>query len=217
MRQQRGAVFAALLVLVLTAGSPAIAQQSGYYVLDGFGGVHAAGGAPAVSPQTPYFGFDIAKDVVYVPRGSQGVDGILVLDGFGGVHAGGAIKGLSIAPTPPYFGFNVARAIALRANSPAVTAGNGNGVGSSICTFGTGGGVEVFTRTALGSLVNARFSFIVPGFAHGVIRSDASIRDATPELISVEHPSPGSYCLVFSPAPTGLQAESTVVSIHAER
>ena len=35
--------------------------EVGYYVLDGDGGVHAGGGAPAVSPPTPFFGFDIAR------------------------------------------------------------------------------------------------------------------------------------------------------------
>ncbi|MFN2446514.1 MAG: hypothetical protein ABR606_13140 [Vicinamibacterales bacterium] len=99
----------------------------------------------------------------------------------------------------------------------AVTGGNGEGVGGSICT-GMTGGVEVFVKNGLGNLVDARFSFIIPGYANGQIRGEGSIRTGTPNLTSVQHPAPGSYCLVFSnPQPTQVQAESTVVSIHAER
>jgi hypothetical protein len=31
--------------------------------LDGYGGVHTLGGAPVLSPATPYFGFDAARDL----------------------------------------------------------------------------------------------------------------------------------------------------------
>lgn len=104
-----------LLAMTLVA-LPVAAQQAQYYVLDGFGGVHAGGGAPIITPATPYFGFDIAKDVVYVPGTSGG--GILVLDGFGGVHAGGALPSSSANPRTPYWGFNIARAIAPRTVPP---------------------------------------------------------------------------------------------------
>ena len=36
---------------------------TGFYVLDGLGGVHAGGGAPLLNPATPYFGFDITRDL----------------------------------------------------------------------------------------------------------------------------------------------------------
>ena len=36
---------------------------TGVYVLDGFGGVHAGGGAPILLPGTPYFGFDVVQDL----------------------------------------------------------------------------------------------------------------------------------------------------------
>jgi hypothetical protein len=152
------AMMALLLVTIVTTS---IAQQQGYYVLDGFGGVHAGGGAPAIMPLTPYFGFDIAKDVVYVPRGSQGKDGILVLDGFGGVHAGGAIKGDPMGPGTPYFGFNVARGIASRSVGVTgyervgsqcmnMTTGISQGRRQALMTCPgakkvTGGGVEFFS------------------------------------------------------------------------
>lgn len=114
MRALRLIVSVVFLLTLAVTPEPAMAQQ-GYYVLDGFGGVHAGGGAPVISAPTPYFGFDIAKDIVYVPPGSgAGAGGYLVLDGFGGVHVGGSISGFSVTPRTPYFGFNVARAIAVR-------------------------------------------------------------------------------------------------------
>jgi hypothetical protein len=100
--------------------------------------------------------------------------------------------------------------------SAAVSGGNGEGVGNTICT-GTSNGVEVFIKNGLGTLVNARFSFIVPGFSHGQIRADGSIRTSTANLVSVQHPAAGQYCLVFSTSPGQTAAEATVVSIHAER
>lgn len=59
----------------------------------------------------------------------------------------------------------------------AVTGGNGEGVGGNTCIGNTG--VEVFIRDPYGNLVDHRFSFIIPGFAHGQIRSDGSIRTGT--------------------------------------
>ena len=106
---------AALLVLAMLIGILVMAEgiqaQVQYYVLDGFGGVHAGNGAAAISPATPYFGFDIATDIAYAPGFTS--DGILVLDGFGGVHPGGGLLGL-VASDTPYFGFRVAQAIAYR-------------------------------------------------------------------------------------------------------
>jgi hypothetical protein len=100
--------------------------------------------------------------------------------------------------------------------SAAVSGGNGEGVGGNICS-GTSNGVEVFIKNSLGALVDARFSFIVPGFSHGQIRSDGSIRSSLPNLVSVQHPAVGQYCLVFSTSPGQVAAEATVVSVHAER
>lgn len=109
---------ATLLVAVLAAH----AGQGEFYVLDGFGGVHAGGGAPVISPSTPYFGFDIARDIAYVPRGDAGGagNGVLVLDGFGGVHDGGALASAPVTPKTPYFGFDIARAIVSRNVPPRV-------------------------------------------------------------------------------------------------
>lgn len=38
----------------------------GVWALDGFGGVHASQGAPVPGAPTPYFGFDIARDLEVV-------------------------------------------------------------------------------------------------------------------------------------------------------
>ena len=99
----------------LISGS-AHAQHAQYYVLDGFGGIHAGGGAGVISPGTPYFGFDVAADIAYVPLGSLAGhgDGVLVLDGFGGAHAGGALAASPPGGPTPYFGFDVARALTYR-------------------------------------------------------------------------------------------------------
>ncbi len=70
------------------------------YLLDGFGGFHYGGGAAPLSPLTPYFGFDIARDVEFAATG------FYVLDGVGGVHAGGGAPAPS--PLTPYFGFDAA-------------------------------------------------------------------------------------------------------------
>ncbi len=69
----------------------------GIYVLDGFGGVNSGGGAPVMNPATPYFGFDVARDM------ELAATGYYVLDGWGGLHAGG---GAAPMAGPPYFGFD---------------------------------------------------------------------------------------------------------------
>ena len=63
------------------------AQQGHHYVLDAYGGIHAGGGAPVLSPATPYFGFDVAVDMEFAAT-----VGFYVLDAYGGVHAGGGCE-----------------------------------------------------------------------------------------------------------------------------
>lgn len=77
-----------------------------YYVLDGFGRLHRGNGADRPSISSPYFGFDIARDLA-LTGASRG----LVLDGFGGIHPFGGEPAPIIAM--PYFGFDVAEAIAV--------------------------------------------------------------------------------------------------------
>jgi len=65
---------------------------TGGYVLDGYGGVHKFGSAPIIPAGAyPYFGFDIARDVVMHPSATPSHPMGYTLDGFGGVHPfGGA-------------------------------------------------------------------------------------------------------------------------------
>lgn len=97
--------------LAIKQNASSSAGQSGY-VLDHFGGLHPFGAIP-LATGGPYFGFAIARDVVFLPDGTGGY----VLDGWGGVHPFGV--GGADAPAPvtglPYFpGFDIARRIVLR-------------------------------------------------------------------------------------------------------
>jgi hypothetical protein len=112
-----------LATVLFFVSIPAMAQYFPFYVLDGYGGVHAGGGAVAITPATPYFGWDIAKAIEYVSVGyssSAYGDGLIVLDGYGGVHKGGALAPVSVAATP-YFGWNIARDLTMRLIPPRVT------------------------------------------------------------------------------------------------
>lgn len=126
----RRAVVLVVITIFLSAALPIVAwaQHAEHYVLDAFGGVHAGGGAPVVSPGTPYFGFDVAADIVFVPVGNATAtgDGILVLDRFGGVHNGGALAADPPGSGTPYFGFDAARAIIYRDIPSRVASGFSN-------------------------------------------------------------------------------------------
>lgn len=88
-----------------------LGNLSGYYVLDGFGGIHAGGAAPAFSPSAPYFGFDIAKDLEL----NAAQTGAYILDGLGGVHVAGTA--VAISPATTYFAFDTARGIELNSGN----------------------------------------------------------------------------------------------------
>jgi hypothetical protein len=62
------------------ARSAAYTGNGGFYVLDGFGKVWATSGAQGYG--NPWFGWDIARDIVVWP----GAHGYAVTDGFGGIH-----------------------------------------------------------------------------------------------------------------------------------
>lgn len=84
---------------------------SGYYILDSFGNVHTVGpipGASAMAPVWPYFGWNIARDMVLTSTGK----GAYILDGFGGVH----VVGDAVAPSysgpnalPYFINYDIAR------------------------------------------------------------------------------------------------------------
>ncbi len=108
------------------AGAAYVFDQTAWaawaFVLDGFGGLHAAGhGVVPISPAPPYFGFDIARDL------ELSGDGAYVLDGFGAVHTAGPSV-VPLNPAPPYFGFDVARDLELEAGGGAYVLDGWGGV-----------------------------------------------------------------------------------------
>ena len=99
----------------------AASDSAGYFVLDGFGGVHALGsGSPAPWAEDmgrPYFGWDIARDFEVLG------DGYVLLDGYGGVHpVGNAGQQATDGLVSAYFGWDIARDIEL---VPAILGGTG--------------------------------------------------------------------------------------------
>lgn len=86
-------------------------EQNGYWILDGFGGLHAFGAAQAPLPETGdsgyfYANWDIARDLEAGPDEA----GVFVLDGFGAVHAAGSARGAGFLVLPrPFFGWDIAR------------------------------------------------------------------------------------------------------------
>ena len=84
---------------------------SGGWELDGFGGLHAFGIAPAVSSPAYWNGWNIARAVVVTSKDQNGIlDGRqgYLLDGFGGIHPWGGAPALSGST---YFGRDVARGL----------------------------------------------------------------------------------------------------------
>jgi len=59
---------------------------AGIVVLDGLGGLHVQGDAPALTG--PFFGWDIARDVEIAPNGR----GYYILDGYGFIHSIGPVR-----------------------------------------------------------------------------------------------------------------------------
>jgi hypothetical protein len=80
----------------------------GGFTLDGYGGIHPWGTAPALAQVASWQGWDIARGLA-VQRGRTGG---YVLDGFGGLHAFGVAP--PRAPTAYWPGQDIARGIALR-------------------------------------------------------------------------------------------------------
>jgi outer membrane protein assembly factor BamB len=88
----------------------------GAYTLDGYGGLHADGGSPAMTDNAYWPGWKIARSGALLPAGGGGY----VLDGYGGIHTFGTITQVPAA----YFGFDIARDIAFL---PTATAANPQG------------------------------------------------------------------------------------------
>ena len=90
----------------------AAAPLGGGYELDGFGGIHAFGGAASLRASAYWPGWDIARGIALNPNGGGG----LVLDGFGGLHPFGAAHAPS-GQSASWPGWDIARGIALTTNS----------------------------------------------------------------------------------------------------
>lgn len=80
------------------------------YTLDGYGGLHADGGSPAMAATAYWSGWKIARGAALLPDGTGGY----VLDGFGGLHKFGSAAPESASS---YFGWDIARDVALLTSS----------------------------------------------------------------------------------------------------
>ena len=84
-----------------------VIDNSGHvYTVDGYGGIHPDGSAPALSSNVYWPYFDIARGVAL---DGDGLGGYL-LDAFGGLHAVGDATRI---PASFYFGFDIARSVVL--------------------------------------------------------------------------------------------------------
>jgi outer membrane protein assembly factor BamB len=88
----------------------------GAYTLDGWGGLHADGGSPAMTDSAFWPGWKIARSGALLPDGTGGY----VLDGYGGAHTFGSTSAVATA----YFGWDIARDIAFL---PTATAASSQG------------------------------------------------------------------------------------------
>jgi hypothetical protein len=80
----------------IARGVALLPDESGGYVLDGFGGLHtfaSTGSAPQPVVTGPYWGWDIARGVALLPNGTGGY----VVDGHGGIHRF-RVKGPNLPP-----------------------------------------------------------------------------------------------------------------------
>ena len=188
----------ALVFFILSVWAlPAFAQNHApHYVLDAFGGVHAAGGAPVIAPATPYFGFDVAQSIEYIPIGTAAAsgDGVLVLDKWGGVHRGGALAANPPSSTTPYFGFDAARDIVFRDVPPRIVAASE----TSIVDIGT-------ASTAYTTLGSATIYAPTAGFLHVIGRSFMACTSLSGDLVAVLSANVDST----GPGPNELQGLAT--------
>ncbi|HEX6488843.1 MAG TPA: L,D-transpeptidase [Candidatus Dormibacteraeota bacterium] len=93
-------------------------NQNALYSLDGWGGIHAFGSAPAMTSSAYWKGWDIARGLALFADGTGGYS----VDGWGGLHAFGSAP----AEAPPAYwqGWDIARGVVLL---PGATAGSPGG------------------------------------------------------------------------------------------
>jgi len=89
----------------------ATASAPAGYELDGWGGVHPFGGAPAVGGNAYWPGWGIARGIVLLPDSTPTSVGGYTLDGWGGIHPFGNAPDVSGAPY--WQGWDIGRGIVL--------------------------------------------------------------------------------------------------------
>ncbi|MEW6238023.1 MAG: WD40 repeat domain-containing protein [Candidatus Omnitrophota bacterium] len=94
--------------IIINTPTPTLTPIPGWFVLDGYGGIH--GSNPDIRPPVlPYLApFDIVRDIEPDPQGR----GWYMLDGYGGIHT--SSPDLPIPNNLPYFGFDIARNLEIR-------------------------------------------------------------------------------------------------------
>lgn len=215
----------ATLVVFVAAAAPARAQHAQYYLLDGYGGVHSGDGAPIIA-SAPYFGWDIARDIVYVPVGtpSSTGDGVLVLDGFGGVHAAGALGADPPGTSPPYFGFDIARGITYRDVPPRIaTASSPNflDITTASPTFTTLASLTIYAPVNgfLHIVGTSYMSCLAPGANNDLVARLSANVDATtdgaPDFMGLATWTDCSWAGASNYRPTQNQTVSFAVSVLA--
>ena len=109
------AVTLAMLAVVparADSAPPPLDNSSHLYTLDGFGGVHPDGTAPALAVSAYWAGHDIARGLAIFDDGTGGY----VLDGYGGLHP---VGGAPAETGPSWPNWDIARGIALLGGSSA--------------------------------------------------------------------------------------------------
>ena len=96
-------------------------DDSGGYVLDGYGGLHPFGTAPAITSSVYWPGWDIARGLVLRSDDSGGY----ILDGYGGLHPFGTAPAITSSVYWP--GWDIARGVTLRNDNTGVDVVDGAG------------------------------------------------------------------------------------------
>jgi polyvinyl alcohol dehydrogenase (cytochrome) len=96
-------------------GLGAIDNHDHLYTLDGWGGLHPDGTAPALASTGYWQGFNIARSIALFPDGQGGY----LLDGYGGVHPIGNAP--AVGPVAFWSGWDIARQIVLAPWSTAAS------------------------------------------------------------------------------------------------
>jgi spore germination protein YaaH len=115
------------VTLTNPAGGGSVNRTGGFtyaangYTLDGWGGVHQYGGAPAIADGSHAYwpGWDIARSIAVCPGGQSGY----TLDGWGGIHAFGNVPAVGDGSHTYWPGWDIARGIALSSCSPSAVQG----------------------------------------------------------------------------------------------